>query len=187
MGASTDDSGTDIFNRVVLGATINKATEQVLDVIFRLTIFPPKDDVVGVSTVSGVDYDTTMRMLDADSRIGADTFDKIGLKGLPWTAYDGDLGLIDAAAPQGGSSDGGSMTVTATTYVPGDKFMEFTAEVGLTGWVLSNDLIRTIRMLSEHFTFQCQYDSQVSPGDGIPKDATEIIDLSWRISWDRQP
>jgi hypothetical protein len=194
MGASTDDSGTNIFNRVVLGATINKAANQVLDVIFRLTLWPPAVDVVGtgatVSTIAGVSYETITRMLSADLNTGQFVFSKISLidsGSTSWRAYNGNLGLIDAAAPQGSSGDSGTGAgLLSEPYTPGDYFMEFAYRAGLNDWLPGTDIIRTLKGTTRHFNFQTQFDATVG-GDPIPKDETEIMDFSWRISWDRRP
>jgi hypothetical protein len=193
MGQSTDDSGMDIFNRVVLGATINKAANQVLDVIFRLTIWPPADDVIGtggtVSTIAGVSYETITRMLNADGQTGSNAFDKIDLVdagSTTWVAYDGDLGLITANTPQGSFDNGGTgVGLTQLAYTPGDYFMEFSYGAGVSDWVLGSD-IRTLKGAVNHFIFQTQFDATAG-GDPIPKDGTEIMDFSWRISWARRP
>jgi hypothetical protein len=192
MGASTDDTGTLIFNRVVLGATINKAALQVLDVIFRLTIWPPVIDVIGtgptVSTISGVSYETITRALDIDTYSGSTTFEDINFRDAGfWVAYDGDLGLITDTTPQGTDGDtglGGGLTVDA--YVPGSKELTCTYGAELTWWVTDTDEIRTIKGWTRHFQFQTQFDATAG-GAKIPKDGTEIMDMSWKITWDRKP
>jgi hypothetical protein len=193
MGASTNDTGTLIFNRVVLGATINKSAIQVLDVIFRLTIWPPKDDVIGtggtVSTVAGVSYETITRLLDIDAQTGENTYDQITIfgSGSIWKAYDGDLGLITDTAPQGDDAPGsGGSGGTIAPYTPGDKFILITWDVGLDGWVTATEEIRTLIGTINLFKWQTQFDATVG-GAKIPKDGTEIMDFQWKISWDRKP
>jgi hypothetical protein len=193
MGASTNDTGTLIFNRVVLGATINKSAIQVLDVIFRLTIWPPKDDVIGtggtVSTVGGISYETITRLLNIDAQTGENTYDKIAPigSGSVWKCYDGDLGLITATTPQGNAANGtGGAGAIVATYTPGDYFILITWDVGLDGWVTSTEEIRTLTGYINHFSWQTQFDATVG-GAKIPKDGTEIMDFQWKISWDRKP
>jgi hypothetical protein len=192
MGASTNDTGTNIFNRVVLGATINKAANQVLDVIFRITIWPPVVDVVGtggtVSTVAGVSYETITRMLSANALDGSRAFARVAfINPVFWVAYDGDLGLITDASPQGNAGTPGlSTNVFNDAYVPGSKELTggFAADLGQ--WNTATDEIRSIRLDCGHFPFQTQFDATVG-GAKIPKDNTQIMDMTWKISWDRKP
>jgi hypothetical protein len=164
----------------------------VLDVIFRLTIWPPVVDVIGTggtaSIVAGISYETIMRGLDVDSKTGSDTFRQVDFgSSTQYVSYDGDLGSLTDASPQGSSGPpglGGGLVVSS--YVPGSKELVGTFNASLTQWNTATDEIRSIKGDTNHFSFQVQYDATAG-GAKIPKDSTQIMDLSWKISWDRKP
>jgi hypothetical protein len=192
MGASINDTGSNIFNRVVLGATIEKAANQALDVIFRLTIWPPKDDVIGtggtVSTIEGVSYETITRGAGY-GQVTANAYAKVaGLDSgsTTWVAYDGDIGLITAGPSGNQGNSGGGAGVSESAYVPGTHYMDLTYFAGLNDWLPGGGLIRSLTGACSMFYFQTQFDATAG-GAEIPKDETEIMDQTWRISWDRRP
>jgi hypothetical protein len=141
-----------------------------------------------VSTVAGVSYETIMRSLDVDSYTGSDAFRQVTfITSTQYVSYDGDLGSLTDQTPQGSAGapgSGGGLVVAA--YVPGSKQLEATFNADLNQWNTATDEIRSIRGNTNHFKFQVQYDATAG-GAKIPKDNTQIMDLSWRISWDRKP
>ena len=194
MGGSADNSGTLIFNRVVIAPIVKGAT-QVLDVLFRVTLWPPVIDVIGTvgtaSTVDGVPYETITRCLNLDDNNGSTVYSSINPIGgaSSFKAFDGNLGSITDVNPLGNqdNGDGGAGSDTGT-YTPGDNFFDLNFDVGLDGWVLPSELIRTLRGAVRHFTFQTQFgEDPDATGPAIPKTASDIMDFTWRISWDRKP
>jgi len=102
-------------------------------------------------------------------------------------SYDGDLGLITDASPQGNAGSVGlENSLVVSAYVPGSHQLDATFNATLTQWNTSTSEIRSTRMHTNHFDFQSQYNATVG-GAKIPNDNTPIANLSWRISWDRKP
>jgi hypothetical protein len=193
MGASTDHTGDNIFNRVVLGTPIDKQPENILDVLFKLTVWPPATtDVIGTSTIEGILYDTiTLGSIYTSSfNDGSNAFDQITTSTLGsdrWGAYDGNIGVVTGAPA--GDSDGLGGTVVFGTYTPDSNFVDVTANAGIDGWVVAGD-IRCLRGSMSHYEFQTQFTEEAgepNPGNPVPKDATEIMDFAWRIGWGRKP
>jgi hypothetical protein len=189
MGASTDNTGDNIFNRVVLGTPIIKGAENILDVLFKLTIWPPvTTPLAGTSVIEGINYDTITlgSIYESSFNDGSDSYSWITTSSLGpdrWAAYDGDIGSVIQAPA--GNTDGLGGNVEFATYTPGNYFVDVTANAGIDGWVLASD-IRSIRGSMRHFEFQTQFNEDPG-GEPVPKDATEIMDFSWRIGWGRKP
>jgi hypothetical protein len=192
MGKSTDNTGTDIFNRIVLGVPIVKGAQNILDVLFRLTVWPPVITTqAGTSVIAGITYDTvTLGSIytSASFMDGGSAFSTIAATGVQrWSAFDGLIGTVEGA-PAG---DDGPMigAINTAIYVPGDYFIDVTADADIGGFVTATDVIRCIKGSMVHFEFQTEYTEaagEPNPGDPIPKDSTEIADLTWRIGWGRK-
>lgn len=189
MGQSDDNTGTDIFNRVVLGVPVVKAANQVLDVFFRLTVWPPVIDVLGVSTIEGVTYDTITRGRDypAWNGSGSPAYDFVAFNGsvFGYTAWPGDIGII-TSNPGGGQDDLSGGSLDSPTYVPGTFSRTVTAFAGLDSWNVTAGLIRSLGTDIKQFKWQTQFNAVVG-GTAIPKAITEIMDFSWSVTWDRDP
>jgi len=191
-GISIDDTGTQIFNRVKLTVPIVKAADQVLDVFFRITIWPPATvDITGTATVDGIGYDVKTRGL----AYPVSTFFSGAWSGLYgydtgqtiWRAFDGDLGLITANTPAGTYGDGQGTMYTSAYGPPGSKTLTIGFQAELDDWIPWSLLgIRTLTGACNHFRWQTQFNATVG-GARIPKDNTQIADLSWGISWIQVP
>ncbi len=193
MGASADNSGTLIFNRVVLGTPISKAANQVLDVIFRLTIWPPATvDIIGTggsaSTIEGVSYETITRGMNYPETGALPVFlemETVDSGSASWVAYNGNIGAI-TSSPSGNQGDSGTGDGLSTAaYVTNNFYVDVTYFAGLDDWVPAGGLgIRTLHGTMVHFGFQTQFDATTG-GARIPKLVTQLMDFTWRFSWDR--
>jgi hypothetical protein len=127
-------------------------------------------------------------MLHANALDGSTAFARVAFVGSTyWVAYDGDLGLITDTSPQGSAgSPGLEGGVFNDAYVPGSHELTGGFNASINQWNTSTDEIRSIRLECGHFQFQSQYDATVG-GDKIPKANTQIMNMNWKISWDRKP
>jgi hypothetical protein len=181
-----DTDGLNLFSRQLVTPGIVKGAAQVLDVIYRLTYYPPIVDALGTVTIDGLVYDTITRMYDADG------WRDHGFQGIraestfvtSWGAYSGDIGPI-TGNPSGsliGSDNDDSYNLT---YGPGSYYRDMQHDCGLNGWNTGSG-IRSMRIQTRiKHTFQTQFNRQGGGGETIPKDPTKIISLRWRIAWAR--
>lgn len=191
MGQSDNDTGSNIFNHVILGTPIDKGVDNVLDVLFRLTVWPPTSDVNGTATIEGVSYDTIVRGSKYPVGLGSGTlstaFAVIRAKTSysAHIAYNGDIDIIENY-PTGATdqAENGTWGLSYSTYNDTDKFIDITVSSGLNGWVVSGNEIRSIYTGINKSAIQTQFNA-TSGGAKIPKDNTEVMDFTWRISWDR--
>ena len=182
LGASND--GTNIFSRIVLPTPINKASDQILDMIYRLTIWPFTNDVLGTSTINGIAYDTITRGLayggSSVNPYSSITF--VRSSDVSFRGYDGDLGAIDDNGAQGGF-DNMAGSIEIGTYLVGSRSSGVIVHAGLDDWVRPLG-IRTIKCSTPWFLFQTQFNAAVG-GARIPKLSSETMDQAFFIQWDR--
>jgi hypothetical protein len=190
IGLNSD--GTNIFNRVLLDTPIVKADNHVLDVLFRVTCWPPAiSDILGTATIAGVSYNTITRGIGHPvGTFNDNLYSKF--KGLSsdsnYFAFSGDLGELTDSVAQGNGDAlgfGSDWGLSYSTYFIGDYFVDFTVFCPLDGWVVTDNLIRTLTYDTNMWRAQTQFNA-VSGGAAIPKDSTEIMDFTWRFSWARK-
>lgn len=191
---SMNDTGTNIFNRIVLAAPIVKAADQVLDVLVRLSIHPETSDVNGVSSIVEstvpINYNTITRGQQYPLGLGAgglaDIFEQVEAFSSysVWRAWVNTIGPIDGTPSGSGYNAENPMSYGNNTYNTGDYYMDTTVYSGLEGWNTSTDQIRTITGKWNKLPFQTQF-SKVSDGTPIDKVDTQIMNFTWRITWNR--
>jgi hypothetical protein len=100
-------------------------------------------------------------------------------------AYSGAIGAI-TTDPAGDADDlqGGGWFGSTAAYTPGDYYLGLTCNASLDQWVVSGNEIRCLTARCNKFYWQTQFSATVG-GAAIPKDASEVMDFSWRVSWDR--
>lgn len=186
-----NNSGTSIWCRHVVSPEIVKAANQVLDVAYRLTIWPNVNDVNGTVTIDGVVYDTIVRMLNVDSG-SISVFGQWGgsFTSSQYNNFDGDLGLITDFSPQG---DGGVVDYSGTITWGGGGILD----AGVSGYrdsTINYDLdygnaplgVRTTKLIIQPHAFnaQVQFNAQ-GTNARIPKDNTKVMAFTWRQTWSR--
>lgn len=163
-----DSNGTPI--------TITKLADEVLDVTYTLRIYVPELDVTGVTDISGVAYNYTVRAAQAASWDVGYHFSNVSYA----YAYSGSIGSL-TAYPSGSSSDRSSSTLSA--YVAGS----FTRDIAVL-WDLNAGNVGGIRSVYLNLggcaVFQVEY-SNAANGTTIPKDATKRLTLKYRLTWGR--
>lgn len=168
-----DSNGTPI--------TITKLADEVLDVTYTLRIYAPELDVTGVTDISGVAYNYTVRASQAASW----TLEEPSPHVYYAAAYSGAIGSL-TSSPSGSSSENSSSTMSS--YVVGS----FTRDIALL-WDLNEGNIGGIRSVylslgrggyRSTVRFQVEY-SNAANGTAIPKDATKRLTLKYRLTWGR--
>lgn len=189
-GAGYNTNGLDIFNRALLPSSVDKGPENVMDLIFRLTIWPDLTDHISTAIFKGITYDTLTRASNVGAYTGATAWGgfEVSDSGTNWQAFDGAIGAV-TGMPAGDNGPGGG-TFTNPAYVPGSFEQEIHYFVGLNQWVTASETIRclignlTLMQLQTQFT---EATGQPNPGDPVPKNNTEIADFSWLYKWARRP
>lgn len=168
-----DSNGTPI--------TITKLADEVLDVTYTLRIYVPELDITGVTDISGVAYNYTVRAAQAASWSVYFTSPHV----YEARAYTGAIGSL-TSVPSGTSYPYSSSTLSA--YVAGS----FTRDIALL-WDLNAGNIGGIRSVylslgrlsyAATVRFQIEY-SNATDGTAIPKDATKRLTLKYRFTWGR--
>jgi hypothetical protein len=188
-GAGYNTNGLDIFNRALLPAPVEKGIDNVLDVIFRLWIWPDLTDHDSTAEFKGITYDTITRASNVGDYTGGTAWESFKFldSGTNWQAFDGAIGLV-TEIPAGNNAPGGG-TWTNPTYIEGSFEQEIHYYVGLNQWVLGSGircLIGNLNLMQLQTQFT-EATGQPNPGDPVPKDATEIMDFSWMYRWARRP
>lgn len=190
LGLGWASTGATLFSRARIvdsggsPTTITVLASEILQVTYRLALYPLLTDVSGTVDISGVTYNYTSRVLNAPGARQLNLFGNLigTVNGV--TAFDVTaLASITATGVTGTST---ALTSGAfQAYVDGTYQRDFTISAAiavgnLTGGI---DLITTAVGGSVAPTFITQ--TLFSPA--IPKDNTKTFSLTWRISWSRRP
>ena len=168
-----DSNGTPI--------TITKLADEVLDVTYTLRIYVPELDTTGVTDISGVAYNYTVRAAVAASWKALHPLSDVYYA----TAFTGSIGTL-TSAPSG--TQAGPSSSTMSTYAAGS----FTRDIAIL-WDLNAGNIGGIRSvyldlgkagINGAATFQIMYSNAID-GTAIPKDVTKRLTLNYRLTWGR--
>jgi hypothetical protein len=179
-------SPTNLFSRIVLTTPVTKNPDQVLDVYYKFWVYPDMTEDISTVTIKGVTYDTSLKIVNIENHYNQGTIGSgpaISTFYSPWihneTAIDGS----NSSAVTGGNAINGGSGI-ATTYTSGSGFTSIKLSLGLGQWNLSTGNIQYVSGLTYVFSWRLKLESQVD-GTGVPKDETEILDLTIRFEWDR--
>ena len=192
IGLSNLATGANICSHYLPSAPIVVAANQVLDIYFRFTVYPELADWTGTATIGGVDYDVVMRYFGIATARGTLVQFSPSTFYSYWYTTDGPLGLITSGGPTGNAlqnlvyGDWGPVgwVVLNTTY-----YRDMFAKYGLTknnhspgAWLRCS-----AGVFSPIAPFQCQFTATNGPdiGEGIPKDYTKELTLTYRATWGR--
>ena len=90
FGVSPDTGDVNVFNRTAISPAISKASDEVLDVSYRLTLWPELNDLNGTVTIDGETYDTITRGLNIGQNAN-DIFSYPGPRSSGWAASESNL------------------------------------------------------------------------------------------------
>jgi hypothetical protein len=179
-----------LYSRHVITPEIDKGEDQVLDVYYKHTIFPPLGDTIlnGV-IVEGVTYDTLIKSasLGQTSVNGAaKIMGRNTAGGSSWQQhYAGDI-IDNLSVPDGASvTEYGS--ISKETYVPGNHYVEESVACGLNDANVPGGILRSSTFPFNGGNMQIQYDATDGPavGTGLPKDGTKLLNFTFRQAWVR--
>lgn len=190
VGVGATTGGTNLLSRALtvdgfgVPTTLTVLTGEVLDVTYELRVYPPIGaDVTGTITISGINYNYTIRASLVGSGIGAnggwgalngaiDVWNtSLAVKAR---CFPGAIGAI-TSFPSGTASDVNT-GFTDLTYTNGNYYRDHQVVIGLGQGNVSGGI------LSMSYLFNWgSYQIQFSPV--IPKDATKILTLVFRHAW----
>lgn len=188
VGHSDNNIGS--YSRHVLAAPIVKTVDNVLDVWWKGTAYPPLGDVNGTVTLDGLVYDTQLRgCLISEGApkalIGTNWYSSINTANN--TVYEEPSVLgANTGFPTGAQAGTQGATVLNVAYTPGTYYRDGTWEWGLNNGNSVGGLgIRTNVFRFSNFAGQCRYVRQGGGGETIPKTETKTLRLDYRQAWAR--
>lgn len=163
--------------------TITKLADEVLDVTYTLRIYAPSADVIGTTTISGVNYDYIVRAAYVGNW---SLYNKAVSSVTSAEAYTGTIGT-QLGTPSG--TYGAATTSTFGTYVVGTYTRTATIFWDLNYGNLSGG-IRSVclsfgSVYGAGIYFQIQYTANPTHPDTtvtIPKDATKRLTLKYQLT-----
>lgn len=192
VGIATSDSGATLFSRALIldgigsPTTITVLADETLDVTYELRNYPALTDVTDTITISGDDYDYTLRpasVSDAASWGNTSTGGRGGMNsitgvGTVGTAYSGAIGAV-TTIPSGTSANITSAVDTA--YGNNNYYRDWTAV-----WGLSAANFGGVRSFMIPFGSEAQFGRiQVEFDPVIPKTSSDVLSMVFRHVWAR--
>jgi len=188
-------SSSTLFSRALIldgegsPTTITILSDEVLDATYQLRIYPPLTDVADTITISGANYDITLRAASAGDGdawgMGAGLGAVGGAGGNGTIAvFSGAIGAITGSP----SGTGASQTAANESYGAGTYQRDFTASWGLSeanfGGVKS--AATSLGTVNVSGSIRTMGRVQVEFDPVIPKDDTNVLSLVFRHSWARK-
>jgi hypothetical protein len=193
VGIATAATGGSLFSRALIldgegnPTSITVLSDEILQVDYQLRLYPPTSDVVGSITISGNNYDYTLRAADVTSSAwaigsGSGTGSVGGGSGViavdTHRAYETQtLGSI-TESPSGSSQD--RSNVSNASYVTGTFYRDYTVTWGLTA---GNFTLGIGSITSRQGTDGFFGKIQMNFTPRIPKDNTKILSITFRHAW----
>lgn len=191
-GIGWDTTGSTLISRALiidpitqLPTTVTPLADEILDVTYELRYYPPLGDSTNSVTLNGVDYDTTTRAVAVTgSRWSDDIGTAIGQyspNNAAWSAWDGALGDITDASPDGTSAALDNDDQVNESYSANSYQIVMVANCGPTGWNLGAG-IRCINIKTTAGEYQTSFSSNPG-GSTIPKTTDYTMQMKWVLSW----
>lgn len=186
VGIGPHINGTELTCHQNVSPAVTKAADQVLDLYYRVTLYPDTGDDTGTVVLDGITYDTTTRASRIDNT-GSENYRCAGVVAHGSTlsgynaAYDGAIGAITSYPA--GSSNSDLRTHSTLAYSPNSKYRDMQYFVDLDGFNLGAG-IRCATFHGWPCGMQTSFSAQGS-GNTIPKNNTKVLTLGWRVTWDR--
>ena len=191
VGVGWATTGATLFSRALIvngGGTptpITVLVSEILQVTYRLTLFPSIADASGTVVISGVSYSYTARMYNILNVIDARM-----LQGAPYgqlefpTAFTGGLAANTATTVSGTSAAMGLCTYSV--YTVGNYYRDYQYVAGVNQGNLTGG-IKTLGVRWKDTSDNVvTYYHQVEFTPAIPKTATNVLNLTMRLSWMRR-
>lgn len=194
VGIGTAATGGTLFSRALIldgegnPTTITVLSDEVLDIVYQIRVYPPLSDVEDEINISGTPYNYTLRAADAGSATRwalAETGARGGINSVTGVGsrarvYNGSIGAI-TGTPSGTSSQ--STSSDDIPYGNNDLYRDFSFTWGL------NSANFMAGISATHTTFGTA-DSfgaiQIGFSPAIPKNNTQTLTLIFRHQWARR-
>lgn len=187
VGISNQNTNGNLFSRARIldgggnPTTITVLVDETLDVEYSFRIYPPTVDVTGAITISAVSYDYIIRACRVTTY--TDIWSAINfLSGLITAyfdfnrAYDGVIAAI-TANPSGNADSSTSCAMVA--YGNNNLYRDMTQTWSLSDGNLAGSIKTVTINIASAVNFQCQFTPV------LPKDATKVLTLTFRLTWAR--
>ncbi len=168
--------------------TVTPLADEILDAVIEIRYYPPLGTSTGTVVFDGITYDYIIKAAQVTSSgaWGQHCGTKIqsyGIGNTDWNSYNDDLGTLEQT-PSGTSIEADNSNDYTNVYSENSYQIEFGIHVGPTGWnQLTGKLLRSIRCCSTAGYYQVQFDSQSSPGNGVPKTDAKNISIQCVLGW----
>lgn len=194
IGVGTAASGATLSSRALIvdgvGAptTITVLITEILQVVYRFTVFPNLVDATGTVTIGGVGYNYVSRTYQAASvlNVRPDALSFFGSVFSPF-AYPSTstLGSVTSAGPSG--SPAGFTNGTLSAYVNGNYYRDLTLNAGIADGNASGGIAAIkFSVGAGGAVFQNQISFDKTAGGGpIPKDGTKALAITLRQPFSR--
>jgi hypothetical protein len=176
--------------------TITPLPTEILDVVVEVRYYPPLTDATGTVVLNSVTYNYIVRAANVTSstawavNIGS-KIQSIATSNADWSGYDNDIGTIDQS-PNGVSTPSDNSNDYTNAYSNNSYQIVFGMIVGpgtanSSGWyITTGKLLRSILFKTTAGWYQIQFDSQASPGNGVPKTDLFTMQVQFVLGWDEQ-
>lgn len=198
IGWGTTDSSNITTRALIVDSngdttTVTPLIDELLDVTIEVRYYPPLRDTTGTVVFNGVTYDYIARACNVSNKeawaagIG-DQIESVAAFVTDWEVYDGDIGATISDSPSGLSVPSDNIsdyTVAPAATAAINVGMSVGAGVNDTdAWsITTGKLLRSLRIKTTAGWFQIQFDSQSSPGNGIPKTNLFTMQMEFILSW----
>lgn len=170
--------------------TVTLLADEILEVQAEVRVYPPLTDSVGTIDINGTTYNWIARASDILNSFWWGQHFGTEVKALDvaaehWACYDGDLGPI-TGVPDGVRYNAGSNTLVDEVYQSNAFSRVVGTAVGSEGWnATTGKLARSFLVDTTLGRYQVQFDDTTNPGFGIPKQATQTLQMMYRLAWDQ--
>lgn len=166
--------------------------DEVLDVYYAMRIYPPAGDATYQVTIAGEVYDCITRASMVTSvynwYVPSDRVLFVAPSGNQHTVYSGLIGTV-TGSPSGLSHSHYGGGIANAPYSNNSLQQDATHSWGLNDSNVAGG-IRSIQYYTNIGAYQTQYTLATPRMDGsvsIPKDATKVMSLGFRVGWARRP
>lgn len=176
--------------------TITPLPTEILDVVVEVRYYPPLTDATGTVVLNSVTYNYIVRAASVTSTsawantIGS-KIESYAANNADWSGYDNDIGTIDQA-PNGVPTPSDNSNDYTNAYSNNSYQIIFGMIVGpgtanSSGWyITTGKLLRSILFKTTAGWYQIQFDSQASPGFGVPKTNEFTMQIQFILGWSEQ-
>lgn len=168
-------------------------SDELLDVVYTLRVYPPTSDVTGSVTLGGVSYSYTLRPNDMDNQWLYAPYQM--LTGFIFTnplgdatlqCFDGSIGSSTGSPSGTSASNYNNGAVNLASYSSGSyqRAAEFVANLGACNIAGGIKSMIFIAPAGSGPGYGIQYQAEFSPN--IPKDATKVLKLTLMFTMSRR-